>query len=182
MKSARWLLAAFVCGAAAAPNPGASVVSVVGFEPPKGWSRSDYANSAGADPVVAFEAGADVIRVSVYGAPGSAYRTPAEFLAGPAATTMGRPAAPAGSATVAGVKTPLLRRGSPQPGGDPHAASGAPPAMGEELFCVLPVRPDGRFAVLSWERRTPVPDLERRGEKAWRAFLKKARPGPASRS
>lgn len=145
------------------------------FEAPKGWTRSAYANSAGADPVVAFEHGADAIRVYVYGAPGSFYKTPAEFLAGPAATSMGRPPEKVGSATVAGAATTVYRRDSPQPTGDPHAATPAPAFMGREFFCVLPTLPDGRFAVLTWERRMPIPDLAGIGEKAWKSLLNSTR-------
>ncbi len=169
-------LAFSALAAAKAPATGpAAVDAVVRFEAPKGWTRSDYANSAGADPVVAFENGADAIRVSVYGAPGSSYKTPEEFLAGPAATTMGRPPEKAGSVKVAGTTTTLFSRGSPRPNGDSHVVSALPVPMGKELFCLLPALPDGRFAVLSWERRTPVPDRDGRGEKAWRSLLKSTR-------
>lgn len=163
-----------LCAAAAAPAP-SPADSVVSFAAPAGWTRSDYANSGGVDPVIAFEDGEDRITVAVYGAPGSAYKTPADFLSGPAASTMGRPPERAGAATVAGRKTGLYRHQIPVQLGDPHLADPRAPSLGPETFCVLPPGRDGRFAVLSYFRQTPVPDLHKRGEKAWKSFLKSVR-------
>jgi hypothetical protein len=176
-------IAALAVWAAASPAPAArpagAIAALVRFQAPAGWTRSDDANSAGADPVVSFERGADRIAVYAYGAPGSAYRTPADFLKGPAATTMGRPPVRAGSAVVAGRKTPLYRREIPLIDSDPHESTGRPPRMGVEIFCVLAPAADGRFLVLARSRSTPVPDLEARGDKDWKVFLKTVRPaGP----
>ena len=102
-------LAAVLLGAAVAAQPPQSgspaaraVAAVVSFTAPAGWARSDYANSGGADPVVAFEEGSDRIAVYLYGSPGSFYKTPADFMLGPAATTMGRAPERAGEALVDG--------------------------------------------------------------------------------
>lgn len=163
------------------PSPAAAVASLLRFQAPAGWRRGEYANSRGADPVVEFEKGADRIAVYVYGAPGSSYKTPADFLGSPAATTMGRAPDPAGSAVVAGRGVALYRRRFPLADGDPHAASSAPPRFGSAVFCVLPPAADGRFAVLTYARESPIPGLDDRGEKSWNSFLKTVRvPGPKS--
>lgn len=171
----RRALAVLLLGlAAAAPAPGAAVRALLDFTAPAGWTSGEYANAGGADAVVAFESGEDRIAVHLYGTPKSFYPTPAVFMKGPAATTMGRPAEKAGTATVAGSKVALWKRGVPLPDGDPHAPAAAP-RLGTGVFCVLPPAPDGRFLVLSYERLSPVPDLAGKGEKAWKSFLKSAR-------
>ncbi len=148
-----------------------AVAALISFQPPKGgWKIEEYANGGGADPVVAFVDGLDRIAVRVFGAPGSGYKNPASFLAGPAASTMGRKPEQVGIVTVAGRRLALYQHGFPVNLGDPHAPSG-PTMLGQEVFCLLPAA--GRhFIVLSYARESPAPDLERRGQKAWRAFLK----------
>lgn len=152
-----------------APSPSKAISAVVRFSAPKGWRPEAYAN--GADPVFAFVSGEDRIVVRVFGAPGSAYADPAAFLSGAAASTMGRPPEKAGEATVTGRRTTLYQRGFPVSLGDPHIPSGRQQVLGREIFVVLPPL-KGRFAVLSYARESPAPDLERTGEKAWEAFLK----------
>lgn len=151
-------------------TPSQTIAALVSHQPPKGWTVEEYANGGGADPVVAYIDGLDRIAVRVFGAPGSGYKNTASFLAGPAASTMGRKPAAIGSVTVAGRQLTLYKRGVPVNLGDPHAPSG-PTTLGREVFCVLPAS-KGRFIVLSYARESPAPDLERRGEKAWTAFLK----------
>jgi hypothetical protein len=153
-----------------APTPSQAVAALVSHQPPKGWKAEEYANGGGADPVVAFVDGLDRIAVRVFGAPGSGYKTPAAFLAGPAASTMGAKPDKVGSVTAGGKEVTLYRHGFPINLGDPHAASG-PTTLGREVFCILPAA-RGRFVVLSYSRESPAPDLEGRGEKVWEAFLK----------
>lgn len=180
----RLLPALALCAAAAAPaprpTPGAAVAALLTVAAPADWARTEYSNAGGADAVVAFEKGADRLAVNLYGAPGSFYKTPDDFLRGPAATTMGRPPEKAGTTTVAGAKRPLYRHGVPLMDGDPHVVSG-PPRLGRGEFVVLAPRADGRFLVLSYERRSPVPDASGRAEKAWKSFLKSARLATAHR-
>lgn len=185
MKAPRsaWLLAlAALTGAAKEPpmkNPAPETVAgLVEVSPPAGWTRTAYSNSGGADLVVAFEHGADRLVVSVFGAKGSFSKTPADFFAGPAATTMGRPAEKKGEARVGGKRVALFRRRFPLMEGDPHVSSPTKPQMGYESFCILPPAKDGRFVVLSLQRESPIPDLERVGEKAWEAFLRGVRLPP----
>lgn len=173
------LSAVLAVSAAAAPvekpvketTPSAVVSSLVRFAAPKNWNKEEYANGGGADPVVAFADGLDRISVRVFGAPGTAYKTPADFLAGPAASTMGRKPEAAGRVAVAGKTVPLYSHGVPVMVGDPHARTAGPPMLGREVFCVLPAA-NGRFVVLALSRETPTPDPDRKGEKAWSAFLK----------
>lgn len=174
----RPLLLAFLCLAApsrAADKPRQTIARNVSFQAPKGWQAEEYANGGGADPVQAFASGEDRIVVRVFGAPGSGYKDPAAFLGGAAASTMGRRPEKAGETTVAGRSTVLFRRGFPLNQGDPHTPSGGQPPLGREIFLIL-TAPNGRFVVLSYARSTPIPDLERRGEKAWAAFLKTVKP------
>lgn len=154
--------------AVAATAPGAAVEAVVTWSSPAGWMRSDYAN--GPDPVVAFENGSDRLKLAVYGAPGSAFKTVAEFMSGPAATSMGAPPTKDGTETVAGAATTVYRRKFPLLSGDPHGA-GRPRFMGVEKFVVLKPAADGRFAVVSYMQDTPAPDLQGKGEKAWKRLL-----------
>lgn len=153
-----------------APTPSQIVAAYVTHQPPKGWKSEEYANAGGAEPVVAYSDGLDRITIRVFGAKGSAYRTPASFLAGPAASTMGQKPESIGSVTAAGRRLPLYRHGFPINLGDPHAAP-RPTVLGREIFCILPAA-GGRFIVLAYARESPAPDLDRRGEKAWEAFLK----------
>ena len=153
-----------------APTPSQAVAALVNYRPPKSWEVEEYANGGGADPVVAFVDGLDRITVRAFGAPGSGYKNPAAFLSGPAASTMGRKPETIGSVTASGRPVALYKRGIPVNLGDPHAPS-APASLGKEIFCILPGS-GGRFVVLSYARESPAPDLERRGEKAWEAFLK----------
>jgi hypothetical protein len=169
------LLALPASAAPAAPSPESAVAALVSLTPPKGWEKTAYANAGGADAVVAYQDGADRLLARVFGAPGSFYETPRAFLTGPAAATMGRRPRPAGRALVAGRRLRVYRRGYPLADGDPHAVSSGRARMASERFVILPPAPDGRFVVLSYQRESPVPDPELRGEAAWKAFLKSAR-------
>lgn len=178
------LAAALVLGTAAGAasegkvttkTPAEEVAALMSFTPPKGWSMVGYANAAGADPVLRFEDLSDAIQIRVFGAPGSDYATPKDFLAGPAASEQGATPADAGTVTVAGKKRALYRRRFPIEISDPHRPSPEKPIMGTELFCVLPLK-DGRFAMLAYRRSSPIPDLQRKGEKAWASFLKTVKP------
>src|SRR3569832_2113297 len=180
-----WLAALLgASGAAAAPPPAAkpsadAVSQVVTFRDPIRWKRSDYANSMGADPVVSFAQGSERISVYVYGAAGSAYKTPEDFLKGPAATTMGKPPEPAGKAKVGAQELAQYRRGYPLGDYDASKPEAGPPRMGEQLFCILPPMADGRFAVLAHDQNRPAPGPSRSGGPAWKAFLKTVKPaGP----
>ena len=176
------VLAAAVAAAVETPMKKPEAVSTrLSFKGPAGWLKSEYANSAGADPVVEFEKGSDRVSIDLFGAAGSAYKTPEAFLLGPAATTMGKAPARAGEATVAGRAVAVWRRQFPIADSGPHMTSAAPPRMGTETFCVLPPSADGRFAVLSYARENPIPDPEGRGEKAWKAFLKTVKPVAAKK-
>lgn len=156
-------------------TPAQAVAALLSFAPPKGWTRVEYANAGGADPVLRFESLSDAVLIRVFGAPGSDYPTPEDFLSGPAASELGAAPAEAGTAAVAGRKLALHRRRFPIEAADPHRPSPGQSLMGTETFCVLPLE-DGRFAVLAYRRESPVPDLHRKGEKAWEAFLKTVRP------
>jgi len=153
-----------------AQTPSQAVAALVSHRPPDGWKAQDYANSGGADPVIAYEDGLDRITLRAFGGPGSAYKTPALFLAGASASTMGRKPENAGSVSAAGRRLALYKRGFPMSLGDPHAPSG-PPMLGVERFVILPAA-GGRFVVLAYARESPAPDLEGRGDAAWGAFLK----------
>lgn len=152
------------------PTPSQAVAALISYQPPKGWKVEEYANSGGADPVVAFVDGLDLITVRVFAAQCSEYKTPAAFLSGPAASTMGRKPETAGSITTAGRRLMLHKHGFPINLGDPHALSG-PTMLGREVFCILPAS-NGRFIVLSYAHESPAPDMEHHGEKAWETFLK----------
>jgi len=156
-------------------TPAQAVAALVKFAAPKGWTAVEYSNAEGADPVVRFENLSDAVQIRVFGAPGSDYRTPKDFMAGPAATEMGAAPAAAGTATVAGKKLALHRRRYPIELSNPHGPAAPKSPMGTELFCVLPLK-DGRFAVLTYRRASPIPDLHQKGEKAWAAFLKTVKP------
>ncbi len=151
------------------------IAALLRFTPPKGWSVVEYSNAGGADPVLRFEDRADAVQIRVFGAPGSDYRTPKDFLAGPAATEMGAAPAAKGEVSVAGNKLTLYRRRYPIESPNPHGPAAPNPLMGTELFCVLPLK-SGRFAVFAYRRASPIPDLKQEGEKAWAAFLKTLKP------
>lgn len=166
------LVAAAAAAGAATPakkekTPAQAIAALMSFKAPKGWRASDYANSEGADPVARFESGSDAVVIRVYGAPGSAYASPDGLADG---SVYG-----AGTAAVAGKKLDLRRRRFPIQARDPHGPSSPGNSLlGTEEFCVLPLK-DGRFAVLAYRRETPAPDVERKGERAWAAFLKSVR-------
>lgn len=169
------IVASFACSAdepmpTHAVAPSYILAALVRFEPPKGWTREESATGGGTDPAVAYVDGLDRITVRVYGAPGSVYRIPADFLSGPAASTLGRTPGAIGRVTVAGRELPLYEQGFPIHLGDPHEPS-PPLTLGRAVFCVLPSAGD-RFVVLSYARESPAPDVERRGERAWEAFLR----------
>lgn len=153
-----------------APTPSQAISGFLRYQAPKDWRVEEYANGGGADPVVAFVDGLDRIAVRVFGAPGSGYKNPASFLSGPAASTMGRKPEKVETVEVAGRRLAVYKRGFSINLGDPHSPSG-PTSLGREVFCLLPAS-GGRFIVLSYARESPAPDMERRGEKAWEAFLK----------
>jgi len=159
-----------------APPTTEAIAGLLQIEVPKGWTRTAYANAGGVDIVVSFERSEDRLLVRVFGAKGSSYRSPEDFLAGPAAGTMGRAAERKGSIRIDGKVIALFERGFPLLGNDPHDSTPSKPQMGTEMFCVLPPFKDGRFAVLSHQRESPIPDLEEAGEKAWAAFLRGVRP------
>jgi hypothetical protein len=181
----RLLLAAALILAAAAgataeekvktKTPAQAVGALLAYTPPKDWSASAYTNAEGADPVVRFERLSDAIVIRVFGASGSAYATPKDFLAGPAGSEQGAAADAAGAAVVAGQKLELHRRSFSIEAPDPHRPSPGRSLKGSEVYAVLPLK-KGRFAVLAYRRESPIPDLERAGEKAWAAFLKTIRP------
>lgn len=156
-----------------------TVAGLIEVAPPAGWSRRAYSNSGGVDLVVSYEHGSNRLVVQVFGAKGSFNKTPADFLSGPGATTMGRAPEKKGTALVAGKTVALFRRRFPLLEGGPHDSTPAKPMMGVESFCILPPFKDGRFVVLSLQRENPIPDLERAGEKAWEAFLRGIRGVPA---
>jgi len=179
------LLAAFLILAAAAgaraeekvktKTPAQTIGALLAYTPPKGWTAAGYANSEGADPVVRFEKLSDAIVIRLYGAPGSAYATPKDFLAGPAGSAEGAAPDAAGTALVAGRKVELHRRSFSIEASDPHRPSPGKSLKGSEVFGVVPLK-KGRFAVVAYRRESPIPDLERAGEKAWAAFLKTVKP------
>lgn len=156
-------------------TPAQAVKALLSFTPPKGWTPVEYANAEGADPVVRFENLSDAVQIRLFGAPGSDYPTPEEFMGGAAASEQGAAPAAAGTALVAGRKLAVHRRRFPIEAADPHRPSPGKSIMGTEVFCVLPLE-GGRFAVLAYRRASPIPDLQRKGEKAWEAFLKTVRP------
>lgn len=167
------LAAALALGATGAraaeeKTPSRAIAELLSFKAPKGWAVDEYANAGGADPVVRFENKSDALQIRVFGAPGSDYPAPEDFLAGAAASE-------AGTATVAGRKLALHRRRFALEIRDPHRPSTGKSPMGSETFCVLPLK-KGRYAVLAYRRESPIPDLDRTGEKTWEAFLKTVRP------
>ncbi len=156
-------------------TPAQAVAALVRFTPPKGWNLVEYANAEGVDPVLRFEDLSDVVQIRVFGAPGSDYATPQEFMTGPAATEQGAAPSAAGTVIVAGKKLELYRLRFPIAISDPHHPSPVKSPLGTEIFCVLPLK-DGRFAMLAYRRETPAPDMNRKGERAWQAFLKTVKP------
>ena len=151
------------------------IAGLLQIDVPNGWTRTAYANTGGVDFVVAFERGANRLLVRVFGAKRSSYRTPEDFLSGPAAGTLGRAAGRKGAAKIDGRTVALFERGFPLLARVPHGSTPAKPQMGTETFCVLPPSKDGRFIVLSYQRESPIPDLKGTGEKAWEVFLRGVR-------
>lgn len=158
-----------------AASPLNTVAALVRFTAPKGWSLVEYANADGADPVLRFEKGNDAVQIRVFGAPGSDYPTPKDFMAGPAATEQGAAPAAEGSVTVAGKKRTLYRRRYAVGVSNPHGPATPKPPMGYERFFVLPLK-DGRFAAIAHRRDVPAPEVGGDGDKAWTAFLKTVKP------
>lgn len=184
MKTALAVLAAATLASAAEvpvkKTPADAVAELVTFVPPAaGWHPVEYSNSGGVDPVVRFERLSDAITVKGYGAPGSAWKSPEEFMKGPAATSSGVAPEAAGNVEVAGKKVKLWRRRFHVDLPDPHGPP-APVMMGSELFLVLPAK-GKRFVVLSKVRESPAPDLEDAAGKAWEAFLKTVKVAGAAR-
>jgi len=175
LPAAALILSAALAPAAEPKTPAQAIAAVLAFKAPKGWTLDQYANAGGADPVVRYEDLSDAVQIRVFGAAGSDYPTPKDFMAGAAASEQGRGPAEAGMTVVAGQKVKLYRRRFPIELGDPHRPSAPKSPLGTETFCVLPLK-GGRYAVLAYRRETPVPDRDRKGEKAWAAFLKTVRP------
>lgn len=137
------------------------------FQLPKGW---EVEKRAGADPSLRATQGRHVLRIRLYGGPGSRYDGPEKFLSGFEAMTMGRPVEKTGEAKVGGLSTPLYRHGYPIALGDPHMVESGPPKLALERFCL--VAAGKRFFVLSYAYESAIPDPGGDGEKAWEAFLK----------
>ncbi len=172
------LLMGMACGAAAegtvkTRTPAQAVAALVKFTAPKGWTPVEYAN--GVDPVLRFEHLSDAVQLRAFGAPDSDYPTPKDFMAGPAATEEGAAPAADGTVNVAGKKLALYRRKFSTGVSNPHGPPQPKAPMGTEWFCVLPLK-GSRFVVLTYRRSTPAPDMEGKGEKAWREFLKTVKP------
>lgn len=167
--------AARAAEAKADPNtPARAVAALVAHAPPRGWTVASYSNSGGADPVLRYEKLSDALIIRVFGAPGSAYASPRAFLSGPAASSLGAAPREKGKVASAAGKLKAYRRDYPMAASDPHGPA-APSLTSTEIFAVLPLKAP-RFAVVSWRRETPAPDLQRTGEKAWAAFVKSVRP------
>ncbi|UPT73109.1 MAG: hypothetical protein M0D55_14580 [Elusimicrobiota bacterium] len=163
-------LAAALAGSAAAGEPvknaktiAQDVAAAVRHAAPKGWERMAYAN--GSDPVLRYSKNADEFIIKIYGGKDSAYATAAEFPAGTGGAKR----------RVAGREVEFFERRFPLAARDPHGASSPASPEGTETLGVLPLK-GKRFAVVSWRRSSPAPDLEGAGEKAWGAFLKSIKP------
>lgn len=154
-------------------EPGAAFRARASFTPPAGWAPEEYSN--GPDAVLHYKKGLDRISLRLYGSKGSAHKDPAEFLRGPAATTMGQAPEAVGQVLVGGKKRPFYKRGYPIMLGDPHARGGMPPALAVEHFVVLPL-PDGLFLVASHAFESPVPAPRKDGDDAFLAFLRGLKP------
>jgi len=166
-----YLAASGQAAATKAPAKTETLSAYVRFQAPKDWRVEEHANSDGADPVKSFVSGEDRLSVRLFGASGSAYKTPAAFLSGAAASTMGRKPEKMGKTRTAGREVVVYQRGFPLNMGDPHTPSGRQQLLGREIFVLVPAA-KGRFVVISYARESPAPDLLRRGEQAWEAFLK----------
>lgn len=147
-------------------TPAQAISALLSFKAPNGWKTVEYANAGAADPVLRFERGSDAILIRAYGAPGTDFPTPGDLIDGAVYGT-----APL---VVAGNKVELRRRRFPIKPADSHHPSSANELLGVEEFCILPLK-EGRFAVLAYRRESPIPDIERKGEKAWASFLKTVR-------
>lgn len=154
-------------------EPGAAFRALAAFTAPKGWAPEEYAN--GPDAVLRYEKGLDRISLRLYGSKGSAHKDPADFLRGPAATTMGKAPEPVGHVLVGGKKRPFYKRGYPIMLGDPHVRGGIPPALAVEHFVVLPLS-DGLFLVAAHAFESPVPSPRKDGEDEFLAFLRTLKP------
>lgn len=150
-------------------SPAQEIAAAVRHTAPKGWKRSAYAN--GADPVVRYSSDSDELVIKLYGGAGSAQADPKDFL------SLGETPAKAGSAEVAGQERDVWSRTFPLEPRDPHGKAPQTSLRGAETFVLLPLKAE-RFAVLSWRRSSPVPDLNRKGEKAWAAFLRSVKASP----
>lgn len=153
-------------------TPAQEIAAAVRHTAPKGWKKSAYAN--GADPVLRYKSDSDELVIKLYGGPGSANPEPKDFLA------LGEAPAKAGSAEVAGMERDVWTRSFALEARDPHGPASPASLKGTETFVLLPLAGE-RFAVLSWRRSSPVPDLNRKGEKAWAAFLRSVKTPPAKK-
>jgi hypothetical protein len=142
------------------------LAGVARCQAPQGWTIEKTESAV--NPTVRFSNGQDIIRAKLLGGTGSRFATQADYLAGFAATTMGRPPEKIRSIMVAGIETWIYRHGYPTQLGDPHVHDPRPPVLAEEEFCLLPLK-EG-FVVLSWAREGP-PDPDDSGAVAWRSFL-----------
>jgi hypothetical protein len=154
-------------GEAGAPRAALESFGPARYVAPTGWSAERKDRPV--DPVMRFERDLDVIRIRVLGGKGSRYATPADFLRGFEATTMGHPPERRREIQVAGRKVWLYRHGYPLARGDPHVADPRPPELASEEFCILPV--GDRFLVLSFAHESAIPDLDDAGTRAWEALL-----------
>ncbi|HAM36881.1 MAG TPA: hypothetical protein DEB40_11750 [Elusimicrobia bacterium] len=141
---------------------------VASIESPEGW-EVDKAEDA-VDPSLIFSLGPDIIKARLLGGEGSRYASPAEYLKGFEATTMGKPPEKIRAIKVVGGKTWLYRHGYPMALGDPHVVGDMPPILAQEEFCIIPI--GRKFLVLSWAHES-APDPEFAAEKAWTRFLER---------
>ncbi|MFA6030396.1 MAG: hypothetical protein WC969_11120 [Elusimicrobiota bacterium] len=135
---------------------------------PEGWD-AEVGPEGEKDPSVTFTKGGDRIRVTLFGGPGTRFKTSQAFLRSPAATTMGRPAQKDAVVKVAGARAYVYRHAYPEPSGDPHQRSEKAPRMVMEEFCIVPA--GKAFFVLSYAEEG-VPDPSAPSRPSWEAFLK----------
>ena len=136
------------------------------FSAPENWAVER--DTVSADPKSRWTFGRHVLTVKLFGGPGSEYETPAAFLDGFGARTMGAPAVRIGTATAAGA--PLYEYRYPVELGDPHAASPVPPVLARAEVCLIPA--GKRFFAVSYAYEAIIPDPRLNGQGFWRDFLK----------
>lgn len=136
------------------------------YSAPENWAVER--DTVSADPKTRWTFGRHVLTVKLLGGPGSRYASPAEYLDGFEARTLGAPAVRVGTATAAGA--PLYEHRYPIDLGDPHEASPAAPVLAREEFCLVPA--GKRFFALSYAYEAVIPDPRMDGGAFWRQFLK----------